>query len=813
MTWKLVGTLPERETYDRGSKITKARLAQNIDNENPYFGIKAILPGQQPHSVLFEPLRHIRLSRSTYKVTTFVEFEPFIQSFVNFENYLHQFIEDLEDPKRVSGFVYLLTENRARILSTYQDRQFQSYLTNHPCNGRTNTNQVCRGIDKQTCKRQHEIVCRTKKQFLAVTDAAKYIEQSFKQVKKEFLSVIDHLENEEEEPNREERATHNYEVRQDLKLKYSRLDKDSLEMLNEILERIEEMNPDLKKKLKRVKRFGLMSWILGWGVFSNARQIRTLKKNVKILYQQNLLQEQQIQDLAQYLNLTATRVQLHDEMLYNIQVRLNKMNFSIAAMQDIIQYNMYTSNMLFDTNIVTNRLITGLIVLRNNVEQVYKYMRVIASQEVDPIMIPPPPLRDILANAKKEMAHNPRLELPYDPDKEIYKYYTVMKITPVVVGNVMAMLLTIPLIDKSLKMNVYKVHNLPALHPKLKIAAEYIVEGDYLAIDEHGLYVALPDPREIQICLTSQGGLCVMNQALHPIETVNWCIYALFIQDEERIKKDCTMNFKPRQGNLAQSLGGYLWAVSALVGERMQIRCLQETNVENIKPPLQVIHVGNGCEGYSPSIKIPAKSELTSQNDLAERTTYFLDFNVQYKEITKIGPWDLFEVSEWEEKELEDMVEMLPALPPMNYENLNKRIGKLKEYPLEIPVAIIAIALVVSTVFMVIIMLIICLVVYRMKGNFKVLIPLSKIIMGQASPKEIEKMKQILRNLLDLSSGSILPPDLPERRSQKAAPPKEQIEMATTGSTKNILPSSSDVQRLEKYLIKKEKERQNKQMV
>ena len=65
------------------------------------------------------------------------------------------------------------------------------------------------------------------------------------------------------------------------------------------------------------------------------------------------------------------------------------------------------------------------------------------------------------------------------------------------------------------------------------------------------------------------------------------------------------------------------------------------------------------------------------------------------------------------------MVEMLPALPPMNYENLNKRIGKLKEYPLEIPVAIIAIALVVSTIFMVIVMLIICLVVYRMTGKFQ----------------------------------------------------------------------------------------------
>ena len=43
-----------------------------------------------------------------------------------------------------------------------------------------------------------------------------------------------------------------------------------------------------------------------------------------------------------------------------------------------------------------------------------------------------------------------------------------------------------------------------------------------------------------------------MNQALHPVETVDWCVYALFIQDEERIKRDCSMNFKPRKANMAK---------------------------------------------------------------------------------------------------------------------------------------------------------------------------------------------------------------------------------------------------------------------
>ena len=190
-----------------------------------------------------------------------------------------------------------------------------------------------------------------------------------------------------------------------------------------------------------------------------------------------------------------------------------------------------------DANVIVNRLITGLIVLRNNVEVIYRYLSVIASHEVNPVMIPPPPLRELLKEVQEEMKQNPRLKLPYDPQED--KFYEVMKVTPVIVEDVLTMLLTIPLRDKSLEMNIYRVYNLPALQVKLGVAAEYVLEGDYIAVDQHGLYVALPDEKEMQICLTSQGGLCVMNQALHPVETVECCVYALFIQDEERIKRDC----------------------------------------------------------------------------------------------------------------------------------------------------------------------------------------------------------------------------------------------------------------------------------
>ena len=262
-----------------------------------------------------------------------------------------------------------------------------------------------------------------------------------------------------------------------------------------------------------------------------------------------------------------------------------------------------------------------------------------------------------------------------------------------------------------------------------------------------------------------------------------------------------------------------MWAVGSLVGEKMQIRCLQETHIELIKPPLQVIHIRNGCEGYSPSIKIPAQSELTSQNDIIERTSYFLGFNMQYSGITSVRPWDLFEISVWTEQQLKDMVESLPALLPLNYENLNKKLGQLNKYPLEIPVAIIAIALVISTLIMVVALVIIGLVIF--KQRLKDLLPLAKMLVGKASPSEINQIKMIFRTLLELPPGHHKPPELPERRRSTSEPsadkrksvseplpsiPEESSVRLGTSGVKSILPSSSDIRRYEQYLTKKKEE-------
>ena len=112
---------------------------------------------------------------------------------------------------------------------------------------------------------------------------------------------------------------------------------------------------------------------------------------------------------------------------------------------------------------------------------------------------------------------------------------------------------------------------------------------------------------------------------------------------------------KDRHANMVQSLDGYIWAVSSLKKEKMRIRCLEDSHLEDIKPPLTIVYIGNGCEGYSSSLFIPAKSELTSEDETLRRHVFFLDFNDEYQDLTKYSLIQQLNLPQLTAKELEEL--------------------------------------------------------------------------------------------------------------------------------------------------------------
>ena len=131
-----------------------------------------------------------------------------------------------------------------------------------------------------------------------------------------------------------------------------------------------------------MKRVGILTWILGWGVYSNAKSISKIKDNLHSLQKQNELQDKQIKHLAKFLNLTMHQVSRHSEM-YEMDTKMFIINNTLQQIMWSIDALQYESDVLhyFQTRIY--RVHTSLYALRGDTKSLYEYMRSFSFSEIE----------------------------------------------------------------------------------------------------------------------------------------------------------------------------------------------------------------------------------------------------------------------------------------------------------------------------------------------------------------------------------------------------------------------------------------------
>ena len=179
------------------------------------------------------------------------------------------------------------------------------------------------------------------------------------------------------------------------------------------------MNSTLTYKFKRIKRYIILTWVLGWGVFSNSRSINKIKKNLRILQDQNLLQDRQIKALADHLNLTMAHVNRHENMLYELDAKLMILNKTLQSVMVQLPYFHYETNLIDHMQLRINRIYTAVYALKEDINALYEYMRVLSTQQLNPLIIPPDMLHYVLEQVKDGIRSNGRLMLSEDPPQNI----------------------------------------------------------------------------------------------------------------------------------------------------------------------------------------------------------------------------------------------------------------------------------------------------------------------------------------------------------------------------------------------------------
>ena len=103
-----------------------------------------------------------------------------------------------------------------------------------------------------------------------------------------------------------------------------------------------------------------------------------------------------------------------------------------------------------------------------------------------------------------------------------------------------------------------------------------------------------------------------------------------------------------------------------------------ETHVIAIKPPLQIMDVGNGCKAYSANIYIPAKSKLTETLQSITRPQLFLEYNFNYTNVSNFLVWYKTDFAKLTNEEIKTLKAKVLKLPTTSMEMLDNVLEKYR---------------------------------------------------------------------------------------------------------------------------------------
>ena len=228
--------------------------------------------GNRIKPITFEPQRKIKLSRSTYKGTSYVDFKPYKQAFKQFGQYMRTFLADLHDPRYVAT-LYKVGTNKRDPLNQEREEEQNTFFMDDTCT-------------------QLTYQCRIQNQFIQLKNEVNKVNQIYQETYRKFLRAIDHMEfhptlgrTKTESAVRLRRQPNGKDQTEPISRYMNQrggLTKEDILMLKQADELIKTKFLNQTTKSKRNKRFGLAGWIMGWGL-GYFTSFRTIKDNIRTL--------------------------------------------------------------------------------------------------------------------------------------------------------------------------------------------------------------------------------------------------------------------------------------------------------------------------------------------------------------------------------------------------------------------------------------------------------------------------------------------------------------------------------------------------
>ena len=330
-----------KEANDEVLSNKPALKEKPIDNKNPYHN-RTPEVGGLTYPVIFEPVQNVEFSRSVYKITSIVDFSPYVEYFQKYEQYITKLYRDLRKEEKVK-----LITNPFKLL---KDRNYTSYLPMQLENVDCDRHEVCETNPHKDCYHWYMSICISQKHYEQLLKETRHVKEVFDTLKGSFYEAINYQE-EKLEKNLEGRRMTRSLVR------YEGMNRKEASYLDETLTVLEMFREnETQGNQTRKKRFfaELGTFLAGIGTYVNYRNIQKIKEH--ILHEENKRQDRAIGMLSRFLKIVDTRVRIHTKMLNSLNVALTQLQYKLMGTIYLSQYKSFTTYVLRDAGYAMTRL-------------------------------------------------------------------------------------------------------------------------------------------------------------------------------------------------------------------------------------------------------------------------------------------------------------------------------------------------------------------------------------------------------------------------------------------------------------------------
>lgn len=248
----------------------------------------------------------------------------------------------------------------------------------------------------------------------------------------------------------------------------------------------------------------------------------------------------------------------------------------------------------------------------------------------------PQDIKSLLLSVKTKLPRT--LRLPGNPDEDLWSFYKFLTCTSTTEDNKLLIILSIPLLDAQDTYSIYKVHNLPALMTNqsnsiidngCSMVAQYDLEANSIAVNTDRTRYMLLSSNELRSCSNPLMGFCFAKSPVYKTSVSKLCIIALFLQEEQKVKKYCKVivKLKPTLSRAKYINYGH-WVVSTNEKLHFVKLCGEGSNKIAtdiiIRPPIQIITLEQSCSAVTSAMTLPPHYHQESKYNSTNLLTSFI---------------------------------------------------------------------------------------------------------------------------------------------------------------------------------------------